>query len=179
MNVYEVDKYPFLIKEERLLKEALLKEVPFLGICLGAQLLAKVAGARVYKAEQSEIGWYTIELTDGAKEDALFKNLPAHFQTFQWHEDTFAIPPIGTLLATSQTCKNQALGVGKCAWGLQFHPEMTGEMIKEWACASSPSLDVDRLLLEYSKKRHIYSRVAHQLYLNFANVINHYSAIKT
>lgn len=137
MNVYEEDKYPFLKDEDRLIKELIKKEIPTLGICLGAQLIAKAAGAKVTKnivkqAHQKEIGWYKINLTDAGKKDPVFKGLDESFDVFQWHGDTFGIPENGTLLASAELCTNQALKVGRNTYGLQFHMEVTEDMIYKW-----------------------------------------------
>ncbi len=137
MNVYEEDKYPFLKDEDKLIKEAIKKEIPTLGICLGAQLIAKAAGARVTKnivkqIHQKEIGWYKVNLTDEGKNDPMFKGLGESFDVFQWHGDTFGISENGNLLATAELCTNQALRVGKNMYGLQFHLEVTEDMIYKW-----------------------------------------------
>ena len=137
MNVYEEDKYPFLKDEDKLIKEAIKKEIPTLGICLGAQLIAKAAGSRVTKnivkqAHQKEIGWYKVNLTDEGKNAPVFKGLGEGFDVFQWHGDTFGIPENGNLLATAELCTNQALRVGKNIYGLQFHMEVTDDMIYKW-----------------------------------------------
>lgn len=132
MNVYEVKKFPFLNEEEKLIRKALVEEVPFLGICLGAQLLAKTCGVKIYKAPEKEIGWYRIKTTRGGKGDMLFRHLPERMAVFQWHEDTFEIPDGGTLLATGKQCQNQAFKVGSNAYGLQFHVEVTPDMVLRW-----------------------------------------------
>ncbi len=132
MNVYEVERFPFLNEEEKLIRKALVEEVPFLGICLGAQLLAKTCGVKIYKAPEKEIGWYRIKTTKGGKGDMIFRHLPDRMAVFQWHEDTFEIPDCGTLLATGEHCKNQAFKVGSNAYGLQFHVEATPDMVRRW-----------------------------------------------
>lgn len=132
MNVYQEDKYPFLKDEDVFLKNAIKNQVPTLGICLGAQLLAKAAGAKIKKAKTEEIGWYKANLTPAGLKDNLFLGLKPQLDVFQWHEDTFDIPEQGILLAESKTCKNQAFRFGTNAYGLQFHFEVTGEMIEDW-----------------------------------------------
>ncbi len=132
MNVYEENKYPFLKEEHVFIEEALRREIPILGICLGAQLLAKAAGAKIHKADCTQIGWDSVELTPEGIEDHLFSGLPARLRVFQWHEDTFELPTGAVLLATSQDCRNQAFRVGKNAYGLQFHVEVTDREIKDW-----------------------------------------------
>lgn len=132
MNVYEEDKYPFLKKEDEFLKKALEKEISVLGICLGAQLLAKAAGAEVKRSFEKEIGWGMVRLTDTGKKDPLFKGLENNLEVFQWHEDQFDVPQQAVLLAESEKCRNQAFRLGKNAYGIQFHIEVTTDMIGSW-----------------------------------------------
>lgn len=171
MNVYETDKYPFLTKEESFLKEALAERKPILGICLGAQILAKITGAAVEKTTTKEIGWCDVELTQEASSDPLFEGLGQRFSVFQWHEDTFGIPIGGRLLAEGAKCRNQAFRFGDCAWGLQFHPEITKDMIVEWLDYYQNDLDRDKLLNDYSKIEDKYKQQAKTLYDNFCKVI--------
>ena len=171
MNVYETDKYPFLTKEENFLKEALAERKPILGICLGAQILAKITGAAVEKTTTKEIGWCDVELTQEASSDPLFDGLGQRFSVFQWHEDTFGIPIGGRLLAKGAKCRNQAFRFGDCAWGLQFHPEITKDMIVEWLDYCQNDLDRDKLLNDYSKIEDKYKQQAKTLYDNFCKVI--------
>jgi GMP synthase-like glutamine amidotransferase len=132
MNVYEEDRYPFLRDEDLFIKEAIQRGKSILGICLGAQLIAKSLGAKVFKAPMKEIGWYDVSLTRVGSRDPLFSNLPKTFSVFQWHEDTFEIPKSAKLIATSSPVPRQAFRYGENAYGLQFHLEVTEEMIKEW-----------------------------------------------
>ena len=103
-----------------------------MGICLGAQLLAKAAGAKVKKDSRGEIGFFNVEFTKKSHDDPLFSGLGKSMKVFQWHNDSFNIPEGGVLLAEAKECKNQAFKVGGCAYGLQFHIESTPEMIKKW-----------------------------------------------
>ena len=132
MNVYEEDLYPFLREEDLFIKEAIQRGKQILGICLGSQLIAKALGARVFKAPVKEIGWYDVSLTKTGANDPLFSNLSKIFSVFQWHGDTFEIPKGGKLLVTSTSVPHQAFQYGDNTYGLQFHLEVTEEMIREW-----------------------------------------------
>ncbi len=132
MNVYEEDRYPFLKGEDLLIKVAIQRGKKILGICLGAQLIAKALGAKVFKAPAKEIGWYEVSLTQLGLEDPLFSNFPPRFRVFQWHEDTFEILEGWRFLVTSDPVTHQAFRYGENAYGLQFHLECTEEMIREW-----------------------------------------------
>jgi GMP synthase (glutamine-hydrolysing) len=132
MNVYEEDRYPFLREEDLFIKEAIQRGKSILGICLGAQLMAKALGAKVFKASVKEIGWYDVSLTEIGSQDSLFSDLPKTFPVFQWHEDTFEIPKAGKLIATSSPVPHQAFRYGEKVYGLQFHLEVTEEMIQGW-----------------------------------------------
>jgi len=132
MNVYEEDEYPFLKDEDRLIKEALAKKLPTIGVCLGAQLMAKAAGAKVTKGKKKEIGWYPLYTTEEAKADPVFKGLPREVEVFQWHGDTFDIPDRAVRLASSDLFPNQAFRIGDNAYAFQFHIEVTSDIIKSW-----------------------------------------------
>ena len=132
MNVYEEDVYPYLKGEDILIKEAIKRRIPVLGICLGGQLIAKATGAKVNKGTKKEIGWYDLLLTPGGKADKVFKNSPERLTVFQWHGDTFDIPSDATLLAGSVLFPNQAFRIGDNIYGLQFHLEVTQKMISRW-----------------------------------------------
>ncbi|MGB9628551.1 MAG: type 1 glutamine amidotransferase [Thermodesulfobacteriota bacterium] len=132
MNVYEEDQYPFLREEDRFIKEAIQRGKSVLGICLGAQLIAKALGAKVFKAPVKEIGWYDVSLTKIGSDDPLFFKFPKTFPVFQWHGDTFEIPKGAKLIVTSSSVPYQAFRYGEKVYGLQFHLEVTGEMITQW-----------------------------------------------
>ena len=132
MNVDEQDQYPFLAAEVDWIRQAIQAETPVLGICLGAQLIAKSLGARVYANGVKEIGWYPLEVTADAADDRLFAGCQPVETVFQWHGDTFDLPPGAVHLARSKLCKHQAFRFGPTAYGLQFHVEMTPEMVELW-----------------------------------------------
>lgn len=133
MNVYEEDRYPFLREEDRVIKQAVGEGKPYLGICLGAQLLAKALGAPVTANPVKEIGFGDVTLTDEAARDAVFGNLSGKFPVFQWHGDTFALPAGAVRLASSPDCPNQAFRYGSNAYAVQFHLEVTAAMVRQWA----------------------------------------------
>jgi GMP synthase (glutamine-hydrolysing) len=132
MNVYEEGRFPFLRQEDLFIKEAIQRGKAVLGICLGAQLIAKALGAQIDKAPVKEIGWYCVSLTEEGFDDPLFSLFPRTFSVFQWHEDTFEIPRAGKLLATSAPVSHQAFRYGELVYGLQFHLEVKEEMVRDW-----------------------------------------------
>jgi len=129
-----VDRHEFLVAEERYLKEALDIGKPVLGICFGAQLLARLLGAAIRKNPVTEIGTYPVRLTAAGRSDPIFQGFPKAFPTFLWHNDTFDIPPWGLQLAASRDCANQGFRMGS-AVGLQFHLEVTAPEAFRWANA--------------------------------------------
>lgn len=135
MNVYEEAEYPFLAAETAFLREAAARDLPVLGICLGAQMIARAAGAAVTKNPVPELGWGIVSLTEAGKGDPLFAGLPDILPVFQWHGDTFAIPAGGALLATGGDCHNQALR-HRNSWGLQFHLEADRALLSSWFAGS-------------------------------------------
>lgn len=132
MNVDEVHRYPFLAHEIQWIQQAIADRLPVLGICLGSQLLAKALGARVYASDVKEIGWYQIDWSSEAAGDALFVGCTESPHVFQWHGDTFDLPPAATLLASSAQCRHQAFRFGDSAYGLQFHIEVTAAIVTQW-----------------------------------------------
>lgn len=167
MNVYETDKYPFLKTEEDFLRAALKQEKPILGICLGAQMLAKTCGAKVKKAKQKEIGWYEVDLNDVAKTDILFQGIEDNLTVFQWHEDVFDIPKEGILLAKTKDI-NQAFRIGN-AYGLQFHLEVTPKMIKDWIdyYIPNPQRKYQSLLTKYDQVKSKFESQRDMVFQNF------------
>lgn len=128
MNIYEEDKYPWLAREKRFIREAVAGDKIVLGICLGGQLIADVMGGKVRKNPYREIGWHPVKLTPEGQESRIFSVLPNSFMAFHWHGDTFEIPPQALRAAGSEACANQAFAFGK-AIGLQFHLESSMDSI--------------------------------------------------
>lgn len=130
MGVYEADRYPWLDTEDALLKAAIAADHPTLGICLGSQVIAKAAGARVAPGPEKEIGWYPITRTDDGRRDPLFSGLPDTFDVLEWHGDVFDLPPGAAGLARSSRYPHQALRIGRRVYGLLFHLEATAAMVR-------------------------------------------------
>jgi GMP synthase (glutamine-hydrolysing) len=170
MNVYEEEKYPFLKEEDTFIKKVLQDQIPFLGICLGSQLLAKAAGGKVTKSPRKEIGWFNIRLTEAGKIDTVFKGFPTELRVFQWHGDMFEVPKGGELLASSENCPQQAFRIGKNAYGLQFHVEVTPEIVDSWIDAyakeDSNSPQFAKARSEFLKIKQAYNAQARQIYKN-------------
>lgn len=126
------DTYPYLMGAEDAIRRAIAREVPYLGLCLGGQLLANAMGARVKKHTSTSIGFYEIHFTEAGKADPLFRGLPGYQQVIHWHEDTFDLPEEAVLLATNPYTSNQTFRCGRSAYGTQFHIELTPEMLDVW-----------------------------------------------
>jgi GMP synthase-like glutamine amidotransferase len=124
MGVYDESQYPWMKKEKELIAKAIDKNKKVLGICLGAQLIADVLGAKVYKNKEKEIGWLPVELTEEGKSNGLFSDFQQHSTVFQWHGDTFDIPSGAKRIATSEACENQGFIYGDNVVALQFHLEV-------------------------------------------------------
>jgi GMP synthase-like glutamine amidotransferase len=171
MSVYDESAYPFLRHEHDFLLQALTQRVPLLGICLGAQLLAKALGAHVYRNPQKEIGWDRVEITAAGQTDPLFMGLGAVVPVFQWHGDAFALPAGATLLASSPCCAHQAFRYGERVYGLLFHLELTPEAIQCWLDAFAEEVrslrgQIDPVQIIADTPRHMamYTAVAQRVF---------------
>ena len=131
MNIYQEKDYPWLIKEKEFISKAIEADKTILGVCLGAQLIADVLGARVYGGQHKEIGWFPIALTSEAKTSKPFETLPEHLTVFHWHGDTFDLPAGAVQLARSAGCEQQAFLYNDRVLGLQFHLESTRESVQK------------------------------------------------
>jgi len=130
IGAYEETTYPFLAQEIALLKRRLAAARPTIGICLGAQLMARALGARVYPARAKEIGWGELQLSEAGRVGPL-RHL-AGVSVLHWHGDTFDLPEGAELLASTEICANQAFGLGRHALACQFHPEIDGRGFERW-----------------------------------------------
>jgi GMP synthase-like glutamine amidotransferase len=152
------DSMPFVPREARLMRRAVDADVPVLGLCFGGQMLARVLGGEVFRSDVSEIGWLAVR----SNEPELVPEGP----WFQWHFDAFTLPPGATLIAESDVGP-QAFVAGR-SLGLQFHPEVTTEIMDDWVRVYRHELDADGVdpdaLLEETKRRAPENRrMSHQL----------------
>lgn len=131
MHPDQEEQHGWIRAELALLRRAVERGTPVLGVCLGAQLLARAAGAQVGPAREPEIGWCEVELTDAGRADPVVGTLPPRVVAFQWHHYAFAVPDGAVELARSPVCP-QAFRLGERAWGIQFHAEVTRTMIGAW-----------------------------------------------
>jgi GMP synthase (glutamine-hydrolysing) len=130
-HAWQEDDHPFLSRERRLFAEAIGEGVPILGICLGAQVLARALGADVRPADVHEAGWLDITPAPDTAGDPVLGHLEEPTGVFHWHQDTFELPDDALLLASSELTVNQAFRLGD-AWGIQFHPEVDYPTFAHW-----------------------------------------------
>jgi GMP synthase (glutamine-hydrolysing) len=168
MGANDDARQPFLYDLKGFIRQVVAAGVPYLGICLGGQLLAAALGARVASNRWEELGCLPVSLTAEGLRDVLFSGLPGVFDSFQWHHDSFDIPEDGVLLASSPACPYQAFRVGSCAWGTQFHPEVTEAIIRDW-CAWDPetAARVEDLLDDFHRIEARYRTMSGQMLINF------------
>jgi GMP synthase (glutamine-hydrolysing) len=153
MHADQDEHHPWLRDENFLLQRMLGLQVPMLGVCLGAQLIAKAAHADVGPTSTPEIGWHPVELTEEASEDPVLARAPEQFHAFQWHYYTYGVPAGATELAHSAEC-TQAFRLGERAWGIQFHAEVTEEQILGWVDEDEREVPVGReALLAETRER--------------------------
>ena len=127
MGVYDEVQYPWLTAEKQMIGQMIEANKKVLGICLGAQLIADVLGAKVYANPYKEIGWYDIETSPNGLQSPILNWIEQKFTAFHWHGDTFDLPEKSTLLFSSEACRNQGFLLDNRVLGLQFHLEITAE----------------------------------------------------
>jgi GMP synthase-like glutamine amidotransferase len=179
MNVDEEAQYPWLRRETEMIREAALGGKPILGVCLGGQLLAKALGAVVTQNPEPEVGLLDVDLTEDGASDPLFAEWPRRARVVQWHSDTFALPQGAIHLASSPTCRHQAFRYGTRAYGLQFHPEVTPDMVLEWEAIPEYAHALHRMgsgtnqgpFDELGANRAVLAERARQLFDNFVALI--------
>ncbi len=131
MNIYEEEKYPWLVKEKKFIKDTIEAGKVVMGLCLGGQLIADVIGGRVTQNPYKEIGWFPVQLSKEAKQSPLFSHFPERPVVFEWHGDIFSsLPETAVLLARNEACAHQAFRYRSRVFGFQYHLENTFEIIK-------------------------------------------------
>lgn len=173
IGVYEVADYPFLQQEINLLKVRLEKNLPTLGICLGAQLIAHALGARVYAGHRKEIGWSKLQfrLSNNNVLLPLAQNPVLH-----WHGDTFDLPENAILLASSEVYSNQAFHISQNILALQFHLEVAADSLEKWLIGHScelrkANINIPQLRAENSQHAEALEHAAMQVMYNFLTQI--------
>ena len=144
MGAMDEQHYPYLRDECALLRSAVVAGVPVLGISLGARILARSLGGSARRAPVAERGWSTVHLTPAGRRDTLFSGIASLPKVFHWHDEAFSLPPGAELLATNDACRNQAFRFAM-AWGVQFHPEIDGNMIEALSIGTEEFVELRRL----------------------------------
>ncbi len=187
MDTWQEDAYPWLVAEKRAIREAVRERgMPFLGICLGAQLLAEAVGGEVGPMAAPEIGVLDIELTPKGRQDPLFAGFESRLETLQWHSyEVTRLPPDGRVLARNAACAMQVFAVAATAYGIQGHLEQTARTVPEWgqvpeyAAALEAALGqgaLERLEGEISSRLEGFNIAARRLYDNFMGLAARVSA---
>lgn len=178
MDVWQEAEHPWLVDEKRAVAEAVrVRDMPFLGICLGHQLLAAALGGTVGPMPRAEVGILEVELTEAGRADPLLAGFPPRVTCLQWHGAEVSAPPPGAVvLASSPVAAVQAFRVGRKAYGLQYHVELTDHTVSEWGCvpeyeaALARTLGADALpafKAEAARRMPQFNRDARRLYDNF------------
>jgi len=139
-NVMEADRHPYLYDELAVLRGVLERGQPVLGVCLGHQLLAAAAGATVRRGPRLEMGFHPVELTPDGAADPLVSCLPATFTAYGWH--SWEVDPAGRPPLARSAVSPQAVRYGPAAWGVQFHPEVTPAILRDWYADIASDPDV-------------------------------------
>ena len=180
VNVDQVDEYPQLGVVRQYTRDAIDRGVPYLGICLGSQILARALGTDVVKGPVKEVGFEPVRLTPDAKEDALLSFLEPEERVMQWHEDTHDLPQGATLLMTGDRIPVQAYRVGEAAWGVQFHLEVEASELAWWIEAADAAMDLEATWgksadqIRAEAERHIerHEERGREIFTRFAGIVH-------
>ncbi|MFZ5792368.1 MAG: type 1 glutamine amidotransferase [Pseudomonadota bacterium] len=187
MDVWQTDQHPWLVREKAVIRDWVARRnMPYLGLCLGHQLLADALGGTCKPMRKPEIGVLGVELTEAARTDALFRGLAPQAKALQWHSvEVTRLPAGATVLARSPDCAVQAMRVGDRAWGVQYHVEITGETVPQWGCVPEYAKALETRLgahalpeLEAAAARELpaMAATARRLYDNFMSVVKRSAA---
>jgi GMP synthase (glutamine-hydrolysing) len=170
MHPDEEERHGWLRPELRYLERQLERGTPLLGVCLGSQLIARAAGARVFRAAEPEVGWFQVDVTEAGGSDRVTSALPSYFDAFQWHHYTHDLPAGAVELARSDVCL-QAYRLGN-AWGVQVHPEVRAEQVESWL-AEDPDDVADPAALRAATRERIagWNELGRRLCTAFLNTI--------
>lgn len=179
MNVDDTQGHPYLESLRRLAASALSTGFPVLGLCLGAQVMARAAGAAVHRNKCGETGWYNVGFTGEGLRDPVLDGLTSPLEVFHWHDDMFELPENAALLAESVQCPHQIMRIDRYYYGFQFHPEVTTDTIMEWIENSHDEVEgklgpggAGRLARLTRQKMPLYHDNCRRLFINFFNGIN-------
>jgi GMP synthase-like glutamine amidotransferase len=177
MDVWEEDQHPWIVTEQRAIREVVGRGLPFMGVCLGHQLLGAALGGKVGKAARAEVGILEVELTEAGRRDPLFDGIEPRFKALQWHGAEVAkAPPGAVVLAQSPLCAVQAMRIGRHAYGMQYHTELTPATVGEWSRVPAYASSLDRTLgpgalprIDAEAQRHMadFNRDSRRVYDNF------------
>ncbi len=179
MSANDENNYQHLHTEKILIEQAIKEQIPLLGICLGAQLIARVLGAKVSSCPQKEIGWHSLYATKAGQIDPLFSPIGKSRKIFQWHGDMFQTPSTAEKLAWSDLCENQAFRYGETTYGFQFHLEANAALIQRWLRLAayrkelaqlSGETDATSILQQTRENIDSQQRVAHQVFSKFVDL---------
>jgi GMP synthase-like glutamine amidotransferase len=178
-NVGEERAYPWLVPEYDVLRDLVERRVPLFGVCLGVQLLARAMGADVGPSPEPERGFVPVELTDAARSDPIFSGLPERFEAFQGHLYAFEVPDGSVELARSRVC-SQAIRVGECAWGVQFHPEVRVPQIEQWYAKEEAATlpETERVVAEARARFGEWNAFGARLCRAFLTVAERFAAVR-
>lgn len=178
MNAHEDDKFPHLRQTVALIRQFHREDKPIMGVCLGAQLIARSFGSRVYRHTQPELGFSPIQVVDPTDSEPWLQTCPDTLHLMQWHFDTFDLPKEATLLMTNEVCQNQAFRIGQNIYGFQFHLEVTPEIVMNWLQMKDAWIEahyprLDQQLREqtqrYSAQSAQFTKQVAQAWLNLAS----------
>ncbi len=173
------DQSPKMLSELDLIRTVLDKGIPYLGICLGMQILVRAAGGNVVKCPLKELGFrscegepYSVELTPEGRKNPLFKGLENKFQVFHLHGETVVLTHSMELLASGKLCRNQIIRINPAAYGFQCHFELTTEMFETWLAEDEDlhQIDPDLLREDFMKMKDTYFATGRKIFRNFLEI---------